>query len=87
VVVVGVVDDEAEDRVRLGLCAGVVEVVVEVEVEVEVVSGWVPVVTVTAGVVAVTGGHDCTTLVIALLGGSGSELGGVPGGMFWKTRV
>jgi hypothetical protein len=84
VVVVGVVD-EADECVGFGLCAGVVEVVLEVEVEVEV--GCVLVVTVAAGVVALTGGHDCETLVIALFGGSGSELGGVPGAMFWKTRV
>jgi hypothetical protein len=82
VVVVGVVDDEAEDCVRF-LCAGAVEVVLDVEV----VCGWVLVVTVTAGVVPVTGGHDCKTLVIALFGGSGSELAGVPAGTSWKTRV
>jgi hypothetical protein len=82
VVVVGVVD-EVECVCFVGLCAGVVEVVLEVEV----VCDCVPVVTVTAGVVVVTGGHDCVTLVIALPVGSGSELGGVPAATFSKTRV
>ena len=53
-----------------------------VEVEVEVVCGWVLVVTVAAGVVAVTGGHDCTTLVIGRLTGRGRDVGGVPGATF-----
>jgi hypothetical protein len=46
----------------------------------------VPVVTVAAGVVAVAGGQDCATLVIGRLTGSGSEVGGVPGGTFWNVN-
>ena len=60
--------------------------VVEAEVEVEVVCGWVLVVTVAAGVVAVTGGHDWATLVIGRLTGSGSDVGGVPSGTFWNVN-
>jgi len=45
------------------------------------------VVTVAAGVVAVTGGQDCETFVIGRLTGSGSELGGVPGATFWNVKV
>lgn len=63
-----------------------VEVVVEVELEVEVVCGCVLVVTVVPGVVAVPGGHDWATLMIGRLTGSGSEVGGVPGGTFWKVN-
>jgi hypothetical protein len=59
---------------------------VEVEVEVEVVCGWVLVVTVTAGVVAVTGGQDQTTFVIGSVTGSGSDVGGVFAGMFWNVN-
>lgn len=43
--------------------------------------------TVTAGVVAVTGGQDCETLTIGRLTGSCSELGGVPGATFWNVKV
>ena len=89
VVVVGVVEEVDVEEVGLGLgFDGVVaDVEVEVEVEVEVVCGCVFVVTVAAGVVPVTGAHEVATLVIALFGGSGSELAGVPGATFWKTRV
>jgi hypothetical protein len=45
------------------------------------------VVAVAAGVVAVTGGQDWETFVIGRLTGSGSELGGVPGGTFWNVNV
>jgi hypothetical protein len=45
------------------------------------------VVTVTAGVVAVTGGQDCVTFTIGRLTGSGRELGCVPGGTFWNVKV
>jgi hypothetical protein len=79
VVVVGV------GEVFVGLGFGVVEADAEVVVEV-VCGGGVVVVTVAAGVVAVTGGHDCETLVIGRLTGSGSELGGVPGGTSWKVN-
>lgn len=80
------VDDVEEDEPEPGdFGLGVVDV--EVEVEVEVVCDWVLVVTVAAGVVAVTGGQDCETLVIGRLTGSGSELGGVPGATFWKVKV
>jgi hypothetical protein len=91
VVVVGVEEpEEEEDEPDLepddGFGLGVLDV--EVEVEVEVVCDWVVlVVTVTAGVVAVTGGQDCETLVIGRLTGSGSELGGVPGATFWNVNV
>jgi hypothetical protein len=79
VVVVGV------EELFVGLGFGVVEE--EVEVVVEVVCGCgVVAVTVAAGVVAVTGGHNCETLVIGRLTGSGSELGGVPGGTSWKVN-
>ena len=44
-------------------------------------------VTVAAGVVAVTGGHDCETLTIGRLTGSGSELGSVPGATFSNVKV
>lgn len=40
------------------------------------------VVTVTAGVVAETGGHDCVTLTIGSWTGRGSEFGFVPGATF-----
>jgi len=64
-----------------------VEVLVEVEVEVEVVGGgWTVVVTVTAGVVAVTGGHVWETLTIGSWTGSGSVLGSVPGATFWNVN-
>lgn len=63
-----------------------VEVVVEVELEVEVVCGCVLVVLVVPGVVPVAGGHDWATLAIGRLTGSGSEVGGVPGGTFWKVN-
>lgn len=85
--VVGVVEVEEELVVGFGLGfdgAGVVEV--GVEVEVEVVCGCVLVVTVAAGVVAVTGGQDCATFVIGRFTGSGSDVGGVPGGTFWKVN-
>jgi hypothetical protein len=68
-----------------GFGLGVVEV--EVEVEVEVVVAGVVVVTVAAGVVAVTGGQDSETLTIGRLTGSGSELGSVPGATFWNVKV
>jgi hypothetical protein len=88
-VVVGVVEEPCD-----GLCVedleGEEEVEGEVEVEVDVVlelvvDGWV-VVTVAAGVVAVTGGHDCATFTIGRFTGSGSDVGGVPGGTFWKVN-
>ena len=63
----------------VGFCAGVVEV------EVDVVCGWV-VVTVAAGVVTVTGGHDHATLVIGSVTGSGSDVGAVPVGTFWNVN-
>ena len=88
VVVVGVeevVDDDPDEGFGFGL--GVVEVEVEVEVEAGVVCSWVLVVTVTAGVVALTGGQDCETLTIGSATGSGSELGGVPGATFWNVKV
>jgi hypothetical protein len=86
-VVVGVelldVDEEEPGEVFFGLGFEVVEVVVlEGGVEVGAVA-----VTVSAGVVAVAGGQDWETLVIAAPGGSGSELGGVPGATFWKMSV
>jgi hypothetical protein len=86
VVVVGLLVVE-EPWAGFGL--GVVDpgCVVEGEVDVEVVCAGVVVVTVAAGVVAVAGGHDCETLVIGRFTGSGSELGGVPGGTFWKVKV
>lgn len=90
VAVVGDVEVEVvgeEEVVGFGLGfdgAGVVEV--EVEVEVEVVCGCVLVVTVAAGVVAVTGGQDCATFVIGRFTGSGSDVGGVPGAMFWNVN-
>lgn len=90
VVVVVVVGDEVEEVevvVGFGLGfdgEGAVEV--EVEVEVEVVWGCVLVVTVAAGVVAVTGGQDCATFVIGSCTGSGSDVGGVPGATFWKVN-
>jgi hypothetical protein len=72
-----------------GLVVGEAEVEVEVDVDVEevelVVCGCV-VVTVAAGVVAVTGGHDWLTFVIGRLTGRGSDVGGVPGGTFWKVN-
>jgi hypothetical protein len=83
-VVVGV-DDVVDDDPDDGFGFGFVEV--ELEVEVEVVGAGVVVVTVAAGVVAVTGGQDCETLTIGRLTGSGSELGLVPGGTFWKVKV
>ena len=70
-----------------GLGLDVVEVDVEVEVEVEVVGAGGVVVTVAAGVVALTGGQDQETLVIGRLTGSGSELGGVFGATFWNVKV
>lgn len=83
VVVVGVVElvDEGDEP-----CDGFALGVVDVEVEVEVVVGVVVVVTVAAGVVAVSGGHDWTTLVIGRFTGSGSDVGAVPGATFWKTN-
>jgi hypothetical protein len=74
---------ELVERVGLGLCVGELDGLVEVEV---VVGGCV-VVTVAAGVVAVTGGQDCATLVIGRLTGRGSELGGVLGATFWNVNV
>ena len=50
-------------------------------------SAGVVAVTVAAGVVAVTGGQDCDTLMIGRLTGSGSELGSVPGATFWNVKV
>jgi hypothetical protein len=88
--------DECEDGPGDGFGFRCVDVVVgelegegevEVEGEVDVAAGGALVVTVAAGVVAVTGGQDCETLVIGRLTGSGSELGGVPGGTFWKVKV
>ena len=88
--VVEVVDDvEAGEELVVGFGLGLdgaAVVEVEVEAEVEVVCGCVLVVTVAAGVVAVTGGHDCATFVIGRLTGSGSDVGGVPGGTFWKVN-
>jgi hypothetical protein len=87
VVVVGVVVVEFLDVVDEpcdGFGWGVVAV--EVEVEVELVVGVVEVVTVTAGVVAVIGGHDWLTLVIGRVTGSGSDVGSVPGGTFWNVN-
>jgi hypothetical protein len=46
----------------------------------------VVVVLVAAGVVAVAGGHDCETLVIGSWTGTGSVVGSVPGGTFWKVN-
>jgi hypothetical protein len=83
VVVVWVADEEPFD----GLGLRVVEVEVVVEVVDEVDCAGVVAVTVAAGVVAVTGGHDWETLVIGRLTGSGNELGGVPGGTFWNVKV
>jgi hypothetical protein len=84
--VVEVVDvDEPDPDPDDGLGLGVVEV--EVEVEVEVVGAGVVAVTVAAGVVAVTGGQDCETLIIGSATGSGSELGSVPGATFWNVKV
>jgi len=74
-VVVGVL--EVDVVAPLG---GVGLAVVDVDVEDEVVAGVVV-------VVAVPGGHDCETLVIGRFTGSGNELGGVPGGTFWKVNV
>lgn len=78
--VVDVVDVEVVPGLGLGFDPLVV-------VEVEVV-GWVPVVVVVeeAGVLAAPGGHDCETFVIGRFTGSGSELGGVPGGTFWNVN-
>jgi hypothetical protein len=45
----------------------------------------VVVVTVTAGVVAETGGHVCATLTIGSWTGRGSEFGFVPGATFWNV--
>ena len=91
VVVVGVVVPDvvvvAEPCFGFGLGFGVVEVEVEVEVEVDVVGVGVVAVTVAAGVVAVTGGQDWETFVIAAPAGIGSAVGGVPGAMFWNTSV
>jgi hypothetical protein len=44
------------------------------------------VVTVSAGVVAETGGHVCETLMIGSWTGSGSEFGFVPCATFWKVN-
>jgi hypothetical protein len=84
VVVAGVVDVPVGFGFGLGLVdAGVVEVEVEVEV---VVAGGALAVTVAAGVVAVTCGHEKTTLVIGSWTGRGSEASGVPAGMFWSVN-
>jgi hypothetical protein len=81
VVLVPVVDEEPDE----GFVAGVVEV--GVEVEVDVVGEGVVAVPVDAGAVAVAGGQDWETLVIGRLTGSGSELGGVPGGTFANVKA
>jgi hypothetical protein len=44
------------------------------------------VVTVAAGVVAVTGGQDVETLVIGRFTGRGSDVAGVPTGTFWNVN-
>lgn len=89
VLVVGADVDVVEVEVVVGFGLGFDgegAVEVEVEVEVEVVWGCVLVVTVAAGVVAVTGGQDCATFVIGSCTGSGSDVGGVPGATFWKVN-
>jgi hypothetical protein len=58
-----------------------------VEVEVEVVGGGAVAVTVAAGVVAVTVGHDHATLTIERPAGTGSELTGVPCATPWNVKV
>jgi hypothetical protein len=87
VVVDEVVDEDVVVLVGFGLdFDGEGVVAVDVEVEVEVVCGCVLVVTVAAGVVGVTGGQDCATSVIGRFTGIGSDVGGVPGGTFWKMN-
>ena len=76
------------DAVPVGFGLGLVDVgVVEVEVEVEVVvAGWALVVTVAAGVVAVTCGHEKTTLVIGSWRGGAATRRAVPAGTFWSVN-